>query len=123
MFEQKEQELLNSPKLAWQDMSRLPKANGVYIIYLAEQILYIGESKNIWDRFWKHHRTGNASSFRSNMYKANVDSAILKNCTIQYVQLLYGRKELEEYLIEKYKPVFNKVGNVRNQTSERKIFI
>ena len=123
MFEQKEQELLNNPKLAWKDMSRLPKANGVYIIYLAEQILYIGESKNIWDRFWKHHRTGNASSFRANMIKENIESSILDNCTIQYVQLLYGRKELEEYLIEKYKPVFNKVRNVRNQASERKIFI
>lgn len=113
MFEQKEKELLNIPRLAWKDMHRLPKTNGVYMIHFAEQILYIGESKNIWDRFWKHHRTGNASSFRTNMIKAKVDSTILENCTIQYVQLLYGRKEFEEYLIEKYKPIFNKVGNVR----------
>ena len=116
-FEQQEKKLLKAKPVYWKDINTLPKVNGVYIIY-NETICYIGESKNIWDRFFKHHRIGNCSTFINNLVKEyNGDKfeaqSYLKDCYIKYIELEYGRKELEEYLLNKYKPKYNNVGRNR----------
>ena len=116
-FDQQEKKLLKAKPIYWGDINTLPKVNGVYIIY-NETICYIGESKNIWDRFFKHHRIGNCSTFVNNLvkeYNGNKFEAqnYLKNCYIKYIELEYGRKELEEYLLSKYKPKYNNVGRNR----------
>jgi excinuclease UvrABC nuclease subunit len=120
MFEQKEQELIQATSLMWHQINELPKANGVYMICHIDfpNVIYIGESKNMWDRFWKHHRTGNASSFRDNLKRANLDN-VVEECTVKFIVLQYGRKELEEYLIAKYNPKFNRLGNDKSKTSKR----
>ena len=117
-FEQQEKKLLKAQLVYWKDINTLPKVNGVYYIYKKGTICYIGESKNIWDRFFKHHRIGNCSTFINNLVKEyNGDKfevqSYLKDCYIKYIELEYGRKELEEYLLNKYKPKYNNVGRNR----------
>lgn len=124
-FKQKEKQLLETNPTMWQNMNELPKSNGVYMICHIgfPYVVYIGESKNLWDRFWKHHRTGNCSSFRQNLFKCfkndKKDLCIeqfLNECVIKFIELNYGRKELEEYLISKYCPKFNRLGiNVKSK--------
>ena len=98
-FEQQEKKLLKAQLVYWKDINTLPKVNGVYYIYKKGTICYIGESKNIWDRFFKHHRIGNCSTFINNLVKEyNGDKfevqSYLKDCYIKYIELEYGRKEL-----------------------------
>ena len=117
-FEQQEKKLIKAQLVYWKDINTLPKVNGVYYIYKKGTICYIGESKNIWDRFFKHHRIGNCSTFINNLVKEyNGDKfevqSYLKDCYIKYIELEYGRKELEEYLLNKYKPKYNNVGRNR----------
>lgn len=113
-----EQEKNFNNLLAWKDLKYLPKSNGVYIIYYKMTILYIGESKNIWDRFYKHHRTGNNSSFRR-IFDLYFPKQFLNELTIKYNILDYGRKELEEYLIARYNPLLNNPKR-QNQINEIK---
>ena len=119
-FIEKERQLLETNPTMWQNLNQIPKCNGIYMICHIDfpYILYIGESKNLWDRLFKHHRTGNCSSFRSNLlkdYKFNKNQPkdiqidqLLSECVVRYLKLDYGRKELEEYLIDKYNPTFNR---------------
>lgn len=119
-----EEQLIESQSISWNKISEIPRINGVYMICHIgyPNILYIGESKDIWDRFYKHHRIGNCSSFISQLRKTLIPrkcnyqpqdvmiKQCLEECVIKYLELPYGRKEFEEYLINKYKPKFNKLG-------------
>ena len=116
-FEYSSKQLFDCSEVEWteENLMNLPKINGVYAIYHnSGKLLYVGESKNIYDRIYRHHRTGEASELTKKMcllYKFKTEkelSQYLSECYIKYVELAYGRSELEEYLIDKYAPVFNK---------------
>lgn len=127
-FEEYEQKLLSCEPLPWQKLETIPHINGVYMIWTdwhqdGGEFVYIGESKNLYDRFYRHHNTGNNSSFRDRLQKdiqatdelpqdVVIDS-YLGDCLIKYVELPYGRKELEEYLIKKYNPRYNRQGKLK----------
>ena len=117
-FQENEERLIQTESKMWKDISTFPCINSVYMICHIgwPNVIYIGESKNLLDRF-KHHRSGNCSSFRLNMSRSKfqpsdvVESQFLDECVVKYIKLDYGRKELEEYLINKYKPLYNRCGN------------
>lgn len=117
-FEEHEQKLLAQPSIMWQQLKTCPKDKGLYMICHIDypRVCYIGESKNMYDRLYNHHRTGNHSSFRRNLEKLNKKvselklSQFLEECSVKCLPMEYGRKELEEYLIEKYRPKYNAEG-------------
>ena len=108
-FYENEKRLWQSYKYSWNDLHKIPKTTGVYVIGHLQNVLYIGESKNMWDRLYKHHRIANHSSFRNRLKKLNLDTPeFFKYVYVCCVELPYGRKEFEEYLIHNYKPLCNK---------------
>jgi len=68
-----------------------PKLEGVYFLYHNDTIVYIGKSKNIYDRVSQHRKDKQFNKVKSIIFKdaSNID--------------LY-----EPYLINKYKPALNK---------------
>lgn len=40
----------------WTDTQNLPKRSGVYGVFCAGQCIYVGATKNLRDRFYRHHR-------------------------------------------------------------------
>ena len=104
-----EQKLFKSRGYSWSEIPRIANANGVYLITHGNEIVYIGESKNILNRFRKNHATGRNSAFRKNLAELNdLPDNYLLECEIRYIAIPYGRKELEEALIDKYDPLCNK---------------
>ena len=104
-----EDELFESPVYGWSEIQRIANANGVYLITHGDDIVYIGESKNILNRFKKNHATGRNSAFRKNLKELDsLPDDFLSECDIRYLVLEYGRKEVEEELIKRYKPLCNK---------------
>lgn len=108
--------LFKCPKINWtlENLRNLPRENGVYALFNNDgTFLYVGESKNIYDRVYKHHRTGQASALRAKMQEyfgfkntQELDD-YLSCCYLQLITFDYGRSELEEYIINKFHPIFN----------------
>lgn len=115
-FKQQSELLRNNEKIPWRKIKQLPKSNGVYILTHPKinRILYVGESKNIYDRIYNHHNKRNGSDLLKRMEEICEHDLqnFLNECYIQVVKLDYGRSELEEYLIDTYKPLLN---NRRNK--------
>lgn len=89
-----------------ENLNKLPKENGVYIYIENDKAIYIGSSRNIWDRNYKHHRIGNNSDF-ANALKLDGRDINLDKFKIQYKVLDIGRAEFEEFLIEYFNPKYN----------------
>lgn len=115
-YKPKVKALFKCPKISWtlENLRNLPRKNGVYALFNNDgTFLYVGESKNIYDRIYKHHRTGQASALTAKMSEyfhfKNITelNLYLSNCYIQIITFEYGRSELEEYIIEKFQPIFN----------------
>lgn len=125
--------LTDSELFGWDCIDKIPKEAGVSAIYKGKELLYVGESENIYNRFVKHHNNPNSKSiFRRNLaevklgipFKKNdkgkkvstvpteeVDAKIkdyIKECCFRYLLVDLGRSELKEYIIRRYSPVLNK---------------
>lgn len=108
--------LFTNEKVYWSidNLKNLPKQNGIYVLCDKDGIvLYIGETKNIYDRVYNHHRTGKASALTDKIkdfFSFQTDDQLsdyLSECYLQYGVFLFGRREVEEYLIKQCKPRFN----------------
>lgn len=120
LFEANKQRLFNQEPYMWHQIRNIPTSKGVYVIchLTPDRIVYVGESKNMYDRIYNHHRTGNNSSFRRNLEAIKfknqfqdrrvIISQFLDECIVYCLPLVMGRKELEEYLIKDLKPLYNK---------------
>jgi len=106
---------------------------GLYLIKdLNNQLIYIGESSDISERYSTHSNRTYFSALRRHIateilsfelkekngkkkYLTDLeDSSVtlfLRGCTAVFYNLNFGRYELEEYLITKYKPLLNRKGN------------
>lgn len=125
--------LTESQLFDWASISKLPKEAGVSAIYKGKELLYVGESENLYNRFVKHHDNPNSKSvFRRNLaevklgipFKKNekgkkistmpqdeIDkktNEYIKQCCVRYLVVDLGRSELKEYIIKRYSPVLNK---------------
>lgn len=84
-----------------------PKVPGVYALVHKGEIVYIGESKNLADRVSHHlHKNGSCLLDKISSTVRNTDE-YLEQCSMKFLEVNFGRLELEEFLIEKYKPLFN----------------
>ncbi len=100
----------------WQDASTkklvtLPEAPGIYIVYpLTNDVpVYIGEASNLRRRL-TYHFAESLSSNRASTLKKNLrrdgtydDGPIAQICRLRYVEVPFGRTEIEEYLHTKFR--------------------
>lgn len=115
MLYKKLEELINSKPFIWnkQILKQLPHENGVYAFCKDETILYIGQSKNLYDRIYNHHYSENNSSLLSNLREllAKLDindiDGYIESCCVRIVKLEIGRAELEDLAIYTLKPILN----------------
>lgn len=107
--------LQQSPGLAWQDVPC--RDAGAYLITYDDRSCYIGEAKDL------RRRVGQQFRSRSTFYKSyreGRDSELptglrLHDFRVRYINLSIGRKELEEYGIEKLKLRLNKASGRADQ--------
>jgi len=125
--------LSEGPAYGWSAISKLPKEAGVSAIYKGKELLYVGESENIFNKFVKHHDNPNSKCpFRRNLAESKLEIPFKKNdkgkkvavapahevdsktqeylqhCCVRYLLVDLGRTELKEYIIKRYSPVLNK---------------
>ena len=120
MFEKEITSLLNCPKIPWtkEALKTIPEVNGVYVLSRKDKFLYVGQSRNIYDRIVKHHWTRNNSNMLNNLeifhYKTLKEclslEEFMKDCYIQYVEVKLGRAELEDYILSEVDPILNNFG-------------
>lgn len=100
--------LLSGNLIPWDTLKEnIPRSNGVYAVFDKDQnMLYVGSSKNLYDRLYNHHRTHNNSDLFLRLSEFDSEQT-LESCYVKFVLLDYGRAEFEEYMIEKYNPALN----------------
>jgi predicted GIY-YIG superfamily endonuclease len=109
----------------------LPTKGGVYVVFHERDVIYVGETTSLRHRLGVHMRNpenhvlalklarllydkanGNGSAGSTRKFKESHKAAtrewIRQNLSVSYVHLPIGRKELEERLVGKYDPEFNK---------------
>lgn len=125
--------LTESRLLDWASIDKIPKEAGISAIYKGKELLYVGESENIHNRFVNYHDNPKSKSvFRRNLAEVKLGIPFKKNdkgkkvptinseqvevkiqdyiqgCSVRYLVLDLGRTELKEYIIKRYSPVLNK---------------
>ena len=123
------EKLFFKQKLFNWDEVELSAAPSVYRVFdKSGQLIYLGETVNIEKRHLAHSRRSYISALRRNVgtdifkfdfvgkkkFCPRHDEAItqfLQSCSIAYMKVSFGRLELEEYLIKKYKSVLNRKDN------------
>ncbi len=87
-------EILNEmPNISVQDRAKLPESGAIYLVWSANELLYIGQSKNLRQRFVSHHRMNKFRETDSRMSWIDFDGS--------------DRAIVEENLIEALKPILN----------------
>jgi len=127
------QELTESRVYGWDSINKIPKEAGVSAIYKGKELLYVGESENIYNRFVNYHDNPKSKSvFRRNLAEVKLEIPFKKNdkgkkvptipieqvevkvqdyiqgCSVRYLLIELGRTELKEYIIKRYSPILNK---------------
>jgi predicted GIY-YIG superfamily endonuclease len=125
-----EEEFFKKPINAWN--SAFPKTlPGVYmVVNSTDDIIYIGESSDISERYSTHGSSTYFSALRRhigtellglkfidskkrkfNDFEDHKVTNYLRECKYRSMLVSFGRFELEEYLIRKYSPLLNRKGN------------
>jgi excinuclease UvrABC nuclease subunit len=109
-----------------------PDKAGVYIFRIKNELCYVGETGSIKGRmmdvlntknhnlrriigetqFQSHPEYSKASSFKSFVMEIElgINEYFKRKLNISFIVVELGRKELEEYLFEKYQPRYNQKG-------------
>jgi predicted GIY-YIG superfamily endonuclease len=132
IIKQGEKELDKTATFGWFQAKTESKAGLYWVEHNTKGLIYIGESSNVNQRYLTHSGRTYFSAFRRNLgenilnfklqtikgkkryFIENEDksiSAFLKNCRIKTFPVSFGRYELEEHLIRKYKPILNRKEN------------
>lgn len=107
-------------------LKKFPKMAGVYAIWKNGKMIYVGETGNIAKRIGRdlritmnhalrvtigkrkfHGKKGGSKKKFSPHIERKID-AFLSSCKISYLAVPLGRIELEEMVIDRRKPTFNK---------------
>jgi predicted GIY-YIG superfamily endonuclease len=129
---QGERILMNSKSYNW-FQAQIPSSAGLYWVEnKSKGLIYIGESSNIFERYDTHSGKTYFSALRRHIGENILDfklqtikgrkryfsdtedrkvTSFLTKCTIKPFPINFGRYELEEYLIRKYKPLLNRKEN------------
>lgn len=126
-----EQELISKKQIKfkfdkkWSD--NFPKKAGVYAIFYKDKLVYVGESANLKERMKEVKRTYN-HSFRRKLGKhLNVEALIINGkfpleletllnehylefLGFTYVEVNFGRLEIENHLMQRHEGVLNSIG-------------
>ena len=89
------------------NITTFPKSSGVYMFKSNDDIIYIGSSKNLYQRIATHNtyiKKGSNAKQNPDLYKFLSTSPF----TIEY-QLTDDYRKLEQKLIKQYKPKFNAI--------------
>ena len=124
-FTEGENLFLNQIPIPW-NKAIIPNSPGIYrVLNVDGKLIYIGESSNIKERYVKQHNKDTYSSALRRhiateilglqlidgrrLLKENDDSVdeYLSKCSIAYMKVLFGRFELEKFLIENHSPLLN----------------
>lgn len=129
---QAEQEILKGKFSLWFEC-KVEKIAGLYLVRnKLDKLIYIGESSDICERFNTHSNKTYFSALRRHigteilnyeLYERNGKkkyfensedkkvTEFLKSCKATFYPTHFGRYELEEYLIKKYRPLLNRKNN------------
>jgi len=131
ILSQGERLILNQKPTPWFNVNSDSTA-GLYIVFYNKEIIYIGESSDIKIRYSTHSGVTYFSALRRHIgtemlgcklqerngkrkYFEDVDDKrvthFLTQATAIFYPVSFGRYELEEYLIKKYKPLLNRKDN------------
>lgn len=123
-----EQLFFNKKHVHW-NKANIPSSPGIYYVLNPKmQLIYIGESSDINNRYNAHSKKTYFSALRRNIAtdvlgfkfigrkKLTEDNdysvtQYLSDCKICYMNVQFGRYELEEYLIKKHSPLLNRKDN------------
>lgn len=132
IIEQGEKELMKLNSYDWFSAKINSTAGLYWVEHKVKGLIYIGESSNIFDRYDTHSGTTYFSALRRHIgenilgfylqtrkgkkrYFLDTEDIkvtnFLRKCTIKPFDINFGRYELEEYLIRKYKPLLNRKEN------------
>jgi excinuclease UvrABC nuclease subunit len=115
---------------------KFPNEAGVYILFEGKTLVYVGETKSIRERMLdyldtRHHtvrrklglfnfsevdgfeRAGSKIKYPPHI-EMMVDDWFKNNVLICFLVVSLGRKELEELIMQKYKPKYNSLGRRGN---------
>lgn len=84
-----------------------PKKAGVYLFKIDNEVIYVGSSKNLYQRMIKHRsyiRKGGAHGYKQDLYKY-----IQSNHFSVEFQLTDDYRQLEQELIEQHHPKYNAI--------------
>lgn len=131
---QGEAEVFNQISQKWLSTNP-PSVAGIYVVKSNDKIIYIGESSDINERYTTHSSTTYFSALRRHIgteilkyelkekngkkryftdSEDNEVTQFLRGTKIAFCAVSFGRYELEEYLIKKYKPLLNRKDNDDN---------
>lgn len=110
------------------------KKPGVYIFIHEGKVIYAGECSEFHRRMYRHKKRSEVSTMRraigrsvfgqakSGKYPKDIEKKIddyISVLKIKYLPVAFGRKELEEYIIVKEKPIYNKYGRSYKEDAGR----
>jgi len=129
---QAEREISKNTFKAWFDCD-VKIVSGLYLVKdKKDELIYIGESSNIYDRYCTHsgrtyfsalRRHIGTDVFRYNLIEINGKkryfnekedieiTKYLKQCKAVFFPVYFGRYEIEEFMIKKHKPLLNRKDN------------
>lgn len=131
VLQQAENEVLNQIFMPWFD-NIVKSTAGLYVVKKMEEMIYIGESSDIKERHTTHSTTTYFSALRRHIatdildfelkerngkkkYLSDTENAsvtdYLSRTTATFYPVSFGRYELEEFLIKKYRPLLNRKDN------------
>jgi predicted GIY-YIG superfamily endonuclease len=128
LLDEGEKALMTSPVNLWDSVS-CPDDPGIYMVWNElENVIYIGESASLRERKVTHSSTTYFSALRRHVatgilgYSLKLKNGkhryldpqedvgvnrFLKGCKMKYLIVRFGRRELEERLIEEHRPLLN----------------
>lgn len=126
-----EQKVFNQSFSGWFD-NHVKSTAGLYIVKDKGEIIYIGESSDIKERHTTHSTTTYFSALRRHVatdilryelkerngkrkYLTDTENLnvtnFIRRTTAMFYPMSFGRYELEEYLIKRYRPLLNRKDN------------
>ena len=88
-------------------LDRFPKKAGVYIFKVNEEVIYVGSSKNLYQRMAKHRSNIRKGGNHNGTSKQEFYQFLQSNTFIVEIQLDDNYRQLEQKLIEQYHPKYN----------------
>ena len=117
-FREEVERLVAGKEFKWKldiKLKNIPEIPGVYVIIEKDCYLYVGETKDLRERLWKHGRANisNSRFHKLLLEKRNINSKedrkkfVLDRCSFKILEVKEAkeyRKSLEEFTINVLKP-------------------